>query len=777
MRIYLDVDQNGLFDTNAGEQIAAAANPDAAFGTVDLAAGESYLYAAAHHEYGGGSRIEPTIQVPGGTRELVHPGVQGVFTVPVDSKTTVDGGALQVNAALTTGNVLVDHGGRIDVNEGGSLSADTLTITRGTVDTHGNLVRLTGGLERPGLLLTATAGSFGVSGSDLATGIDVLSLGGTVRLSGPRAPIAHWGFDETTGDTAANSADPTHDGTLIDMPADDSQWVDVGKVGNALLFNGTGYVDVPDGYADFTGGITVAAWVYTNEFSDWGRVIDFGNGQGTDNILLSRRGTSSNLRWDFQDTASGNEQMNLDGVFTRWSWQHFVATGSDGPTNGAVQKIYRDGELRATREGASVPANVVRVNNYIGKSNWDAHAPFNGMMDELMIWDRELTEAEVTALYTAGIVGEAAPDFTLPELSGVVNGNGAIDGDAVFSGTLAPSGPDGTGAGTISLAGESILTPAATYVVQLDGAQNSRLVNSGNSELALAGTLEIVPGAVDPADEGSAVTRTIVDTVAEGVITGNFDAVPPSPVAGDPITVGHLGSGVFNLGLSYFEAIPPVDPPNYLAVDVELYIAGGGDANADGRVDGQDITNLITNFSRPGDPADRTWLRSDTAGGLNGRGDGNVDGQDITDLISNFTGDAGPAAEGTAAAVYNPATGEFRVTVDGVLNWSLISDGQFAPSALDALGDVLPAGGAANLVSGNVNTVGEGSFDGAIGYAELDLGPLADAGTDASEFQLEYITTFGGQPQFGTIHVVPEPSTTALLLVGLAGLWYVRRRR
>ena len=38
-----------------------------------------------------------------------------------------------------------------------------------------------------------------------------------------------------------------------------------------------------------------------------------------------------------------------------------------------------------------------------------------------------------------------------------------------------------------------------------------------------------------------------------------------------------------------------------------------------------------------------------------GRGDGNVDGQDITDLIVNFTGDPGPLRASTAVSLRNLA--------------------------------------------------------------------------------------------------------------------------
>jgi len=69
--------------------------------------------------------------------------------------------------------------------------------------------------------------------------------------------VAHWTFDESSGNTASDFSGNGHDGTLVSM--DDSNWVE-GKVGNALDFDGTDtYVAVGDvgEYSD----ISITLWV------------------------------------------------------------------------------------------------------------------------------------------------------------------------------------------------------------------------------------------------------------------------------------------------------------------------------------------------------------------------------------------------------------------------------------------------------------------------------------------------------------------------------------
>jgi len=159
-----------------------------------------------------------------------------------------------------------------------------------------------------------------------------------------------------------------------------------------------------------------------------------------------------------------------------------------------------------------------------------------------------------------------------------------------------------------------------------------------------------------------------------------------------------------------------------------------------------------------------------------------VDGQDINDLIANFSpADPGPAAPGTAIAEYNPATGEFIISVGSVMSWNIQSNGLFTQEGLLGVQDILPLGQGFTLVSANPSTVGEGAFGSQMIYTDVNLGPLVLPGTDVSEFTLEYVAGFGSPKEYGTItvvNVIPEPGTVVMLLSGLFGLlWFWRRRR
>ncbi len=190
------------------------------------------------------------------------------------------------------------------------------------------------------------------------------------------------------------------------------------------------------------------------------------------------------------------------------------------------------------------------------------------------------------------------------------------------------------------------------------------------------------------------------------------------------------------------------------------------DFNGDHFVDGADISTLVDNFGQ----GKALFQEADS------NGDHYVDVADLSALVAGWTGDPGPARQGTAAAEYDPATGEFTVSVDNVMSWTLRSDGRFTGADMDRVLDILPLGDDFNLPSANLNTVGEGGFGAGMTYADIDLGSLTEPGTDASRFTIEYVTGYGQPRMRGTITVIPEPGTVVMLLSGLLGLLLAWRR-
>ncbi|HUT12094.1 MAG TPA: phytase [Thermoguttaceae bacterium] len=497
----------------------------------------------------------------------------------------------------------------------------------------------------------------------------------------------------------------------------------------------------------------------------------------TDGIDVISTALNSTFRYGLlvaQDGSNDSGGQNYKLV----SWSEIAsAAAADGLTLATDPDYTPRGTTPPPRDW--VLLNAIASGNWNSPNTWDhgTYAPID--VDVVWVSGHTVTVASDGSAGTLDIDGgrvvvNAGRTLEVVGSTGLSLGGGALDIRGTVDtplvmfadGTLTIS-PGGTlDVGTFSM------NHLAEYVCEIGITGNGLIAVGGNA--VLGGELTLKMTAVG--DQRGLINRTILTSAGPGGIEGTFREVPPVHVPNEG-PAGHIGMGVFHRGIHYVKSGPEETDP-ITSVTADLFIARGGDSNADGYVDGQDITTLIENYNgnQPKPVADRTWTRGDTIGGLYDRGDGLVDGRDIIDLIVNFgRPDPGASSEAAATAEYDPATGEFTVSVENVMFWTLKSDGHFTGSGMTGLEASLPSGDG-RLISANANTVGDGSFTGLLSYHDVELGQLVAPGTDPGRFTLEYITGFGSQRIQGTIAVVPEPGTLAALAAGLLCLIPILRR-
>lgn len=216
-------------------------------------------------------------------------------------------------------------------------------------------------------------------------------------ISPPQPPVYEmygwWKFDETSGTTAADSSGKGNNGTLVNGPV----WV-AGHINNGLQFDGTNdYVDLPDGFSNFQAGLTINVWAYPTAAKNYARFVDLGNGSSSDNIILGRVSTGTNLFAEvwLGGTRAGS-RITATGAIALNTWQMFTMTvDASGNTI-----LYKNGVVVGSGT-TGVPNNVTRVNNYIGKSNW-SDAYYQGIMDEVRIYSYPLTQTQIQTIYNGG---------------------------------------------------------------------------------------------------------------------------------------------------------------------------------------------------------------------------------------------------------------------------------------------------------------------------------------------------------------------------------------
>ena len=230
--------------------------------------------------------------------------------------------------------------------------------------------------------------------------------------------VGWWKFDEGQGKVANDSSIKTRNGELINFDSNETQWVK-GVVGTALRFDGKDdYVDV----GEFVWGeeCSFSGWVKFYDFQRWSRVLDFGNGEAQNNLILSNSEKTSNLV--FQNFLT--KPLGMDPQYVRimdfWKlkeWIHVVCQiDESGNSN-----VFKNGKLNKSQKNELTPKSV-RGKQFFGRSNWSVDAHFKGELDDLRIYDRAISEAEVLGLYaqanfidSVGILVEGKP-WTVPQL-------------------------------------------------------------------------------------------------------------------------------------------------------------------------------------------------------------------------------------------------------------------------------------------------------------------------------------------------------------------------
>jgi large repetitive protein len=215
--------------------------------------------------------------------------------------------------------------------------------------------------------------------------------------------VGHWAFDEGAGTTAADSSGNGLDGTLQYSPG----WATNGSChrGACISFDGSDdYVRIPDSAAlRLTGDLTVSAWIRPT-------------GARTLQSVVSKRyefelGPVSNLapyplRWSHKQEDGTLVSGELAPAIESEQWQHVVLV-----RDGAAKQLrgYKNGALAASSGYATPPGTSTYALN-IGR-NPGGNQRFRGLIDEVRLYNRALSAAEVQELYN-----QAAPAgfFGLP---------------------------------------------------------------------------------------------------------------------------------------------------------------------------------------------------------------------------------------------------------------------------------------------------------------------------------------------------------------------------
>ncbi|MBI2449113.1 fibronectin type III domain-containing protein [Candidatus Pacearchaeota archaeon] len=212
----------------------------------------------------------------------------------------------------------------------------------------------------------------------------------------PSGLAAHWKFDEGTGSSAADSSGNGNNGAITSP-----SWT-IGRIGNALSFSGASYITVPNSASlDIVGrNISIAAWLspldtpgdavliekqwtagsMTSPYYQYGIELD-NNGDGSYDFIFG--------------DSSGVLRIGAFSTAQYGTWQHLVIT-----YDGANIRAYING----VQAGSIAQTNSLqaRGNSLIIGADALLAQRYQGLLDEVMLFNKALTVQEVSDLYNSG---------------------------------------------------------------------------------------------------------------------------------------------------------------------------------------------------------------------------------------------------------------------------------------------------------------------------------------------------------------------------------------
>ena len=285
-----------------------------------------------------------------------------------------------------------------------------------------------------------------------------------------------------------------------------------GVIGQAAGFANTATSGQPNDWAvtlgslesTYAGSFSVSLWERTTNSGD-GALMgnkDWTSGANTGWVISSLQ--PKNVNWN---TAGGTRQdLNLNPPFSDGNW-HLVTVTFD---RGSGQILsYLDGA--AANGGSFNPANTASLNagfsTLVGSSGNGTYSGA-GDIDDLGVWNRVLSPAEVAAIYSAGLVGHPLTSAGIGQAPVI---------------TTQPASQSVTSGGTVTFSVAANATNPLGYQWSFNGVAIAGATNATLTLPAVAATSQGTYTVLVSDSAGGALSTGAVLTVYALAVTGQWD--------------------------------------------------------------------------------------------------------------------------------------------------------------------------------------------------------------------------------------------------------------
>jgi hypothetical protein len=205
--------------------------------------------------------------------------------------------------------------------------------------------------------------------------------------------VGWWPFNGNANDESGNGNHGTVNGATLTMDRN-------GVAGKAYYFSGSGcttFIQANVNTSSIQSGLTISIWLLRSGAGCFGpRILEFGNNPvHNDGPGVAQWGWDNNYSYGGFGSVTSTGQHVWSAFNARLNnvWTHLVYTN-----DGSFGRFYQDGVLINTVTSSGYP--ILASNVAFGRMNHPAYDALNGKLDDIGVWNRALSQQEITALYT-----------------------------------------------------------------------------------------------------------------------------------------------------------------------------------------------------------------------------------------------------------------------------------------------------------------------------------------------------------------------------------------
>jgi hypothetical protein len=255
------------------------------------------------------------------------------------------------------------------------------------------------GVQHGTLAIASNGGSLSIP----LTGTGATGSSGGACVN-PPANLVSW----LAGDGNANDQTGGNNGTLQGGAS-----FAPGQVGQAFQFDGsTGYVTLGNpANLRLTSALTIEAWIYPRSapttsnmqaiLAKWAQIAEDTPVSDSYGLWFRNDATAGLSLFGAVHQSGGSEPHVLGGTIPLNTWTH-VAMTFDAATGQFVGYVNGQPVSTLTSPGAIIATSP---NIFIGREDSLLPRPFNGLIDEVEIYSRALSAAEIQGIFNAGSTG------------------------------------------------------------------------------------------------------------------------------------------------------------------------------------------------------------------------------------------------------------------------------------------------------------------------------------------------------------------------------------